>query len=158
MLLAVLGPLFETAEIMTDEAVKRSKSGAIPIFYAGGDHRCWQLPFDRIPTHGRWGRMLLAVREVILLFMYALLTVANPGYKVWRDTNYTVVALEATRDAYALDCRIRSAIESFDLLQNGAQGSAMRYQRPPDKIAEIFKMLAISCIRLHNHSLMPGSV
>eukprot|EP00959_Pyramimonas_sp_CCMP1952_P192267 4020198-Pyramimonas_sp.AAC.1 len=41
----------------------------------------WSQPFERIPTHGRWGRILLAVREVIFLFMSAGIYVAFPGYE-----------------------------------------------------------------------------
>eukprot|EP00959_Pyramimonas_sp_CCMP1952_P153983 3221440-Pyramimonas_sp.AAC.1 len=40
--MAILGPVFETAGRMIDEAVNRSKTGAIQIFNVGGDHRCWQ--------------------------------------------------------------------------------------------------------------------
>eukprot|EP00959_Pyramimonas_sp_CCMP1952_P103906 2172208-Pyramimonas_sp.AAC.1 len=35
-------------------------------------------PFDRTPTRGRWGRMLLAAREVIFLFVSAGLCAAFP--------------------------------------------------------------------------------
>eukprot|EP00959_Pyramimonas_sp_CCMP1952_P026948 565792-Pyramimonas_sp.AAC.1 len=36
-------------------------------------------PLDRIPTHGRWGRMFLAAREVIFLCMSAGINDAFPG-------------------------------------------------------------------------------
>eukprot|EP00959_Pyramimonas_sp_CCMP1952_P170283 3557697-Pyramimonas_sp.AAC.1 len=54
--------------------------------------------------------------------MFAGITVAFPGYEVQRDMSYTNAALEATCDAHALHCRIRSAIESFDLLHGWARG------------------------------------
>eukprot|EP00959_Pyramimonas_sp_CCMP1952_P184601 3859751-Pyramimonas_sp.AAC.1 len=38
MLLARLGPFFETAERMADDAANRSKPGGIQVSYVGGDH------------------------------------------------------------------------------------------------------------------------
>eukprot|EP00959_Pyramimonas_sp_CCMP1952_P329924 6907905-Pyramimonas_sp.AAC.1 len=64
--------------------------------------RLWRRPFDRIPAHLR---ILLAVREVIFLFMSAGIHVAFPGYEVQRDPQ----SAQIVQDAYALDCRIRSA-------------------------------------------------
>eukprot|EP00959_Pyramimonas_sp_CCMP1952_P220107 4601944-Pyramimonas_sp.AAC.1 len=59
--------------------------------------RIWNQPFDRIPTHGRWGLILLAVREVQLLFMYTGIHVAFPGYEVQRNSQSTQIV----QDAYA---------------------------------------------------------
>eukprot|EP00959_Pyramimonas_sp_CCMP1952_P272568 5698280-Pyramimonas_sp.AAC.1 len=54
--------------------------------------------------------------------MSAGITVACPGCEVQRGTNYVNEALEAMRGAHALDCRTRSAIESFDLLHEWTNG------------------------------------
>eukprot|EP00959_Pyramimonas_sp_CCMP1952_P141182 2954990-Pyramimonas_sp.AAC.1 len=77
----------------------------------------WNQACDRVPARGRWGRILLAVREVILLFMSAGINVAFLGYEVHRDPRSSQVM----RDAYVLDCRIGSAAESFDLLHEWAK-------------------------------------
>eukprot|EP00959_Pyramimonas_sp_CCMP1952_P263950 5519719-Pyramimonas_sp.AAC.1 len=79
-------------------------------------------PFGRIPARGRRGRILSAVRGVIFLFAPAGITAAFPGCEVQRDMNYTNAALEARRDAHALGCRIRSAIESCDPHHEWAKG------------------------------------
>eukprot|EP00959_Pyramimonas_sp_CCMP1952_P463892 9485681-Pyramimonas_sp.AAC.1 len=55
--------------------------------------------------------------------MSAGINVAFPGYEVQRDPNHANAALEAMRDAYALDCRIRSAIKSLDLHHEWTRGS-----------------------------------
>eukprot|EP00959_Pyramimonas_sp_CCMP1952_P465296 9488060-Pyramimonas_sp.AAC.1 len=50
------------------------------------------------------------------------LCVALPGYEVQRTSTDTDIAREALCDAYAVDCRIRSAIDSFDLLHEWTNG------------------------------------
>eukprot|EP00959_Pyramimonas_sp_CCMP1952_P319889 6693629-Pyramimonas_sp.AAC.1 len=85
------------------------------------DRICHQ-PSDRAPTHGIWGRIILAVREVVLLLLFAESNVVLLGCEGPRDPNNANAALEVMRDADALDCRIRSAVESLDLLHEWARG------------------------------------
>eukprot|EP00959_Pyramimonas_sp_CCMP1952_P066187 1381808-Pyramimonas_sp.AAC.1 len=54
--------------------------------------------------------------------MSAGINVAFPGCEVQRDPNNANAALEVMRGAYALDCRIRSAVKPFDLLREWAKG------------------------------------
>eukprot|EP00959_Pyramimonas_sp_CCMP1952_P310236 6492936-Pyramimonas_sp.AAC.1 len=54
VLISVLGPFFETAERKIDEAVKRTKTGAIQIFYVGGDHRRWQSESGTFKMNAIW--------------------------------------------------------------------------------------------------------
>eukprot|EP00959_Pyramimonas_sp_CCMP1952_P040916 855723-Pyramimonas_sp.AAC.1 len=58
--------------------------------------RIWAEPFDRISTNERWGRILLAVREVIYFCVSAGLCVAFPGYELQRtSSNAADLAREA---------------------------------------------------------------
>eukprot|EP00959_Pyramimonas_sp_CCMP1952_P398657 8353447-Pyramimonas_sp.AAC.1 len=51
--------------------------------------------------------------------MSAGISVAFPGYGVQRDPRSSRIM----QDAYTLDCRILSAVETFDLLRDWTNGS-----------------------------------
>eukprot|EP00959_Pyramimonas_sp_CCMP1952_P351026 7353731-Pyramimonas_sp.AAC.1 len=46
---------------MIDEAVKRSKPGAIQIFYVGGYDRCWQFESVSFKMNPLWGDIAILV-------------------------------------------------------------------------------------------------
>eukprot|EP00959_Pyramimonas_sp_CCMP1952_P110603 2313804-Pyramimonas_sp.AAC.1 len=60
--MALLGPFFETAERIIDEAVKRSKTGATHIFYIGGGHRRWQSGRGTFKMNAMWDDIATLLR------------------------------------------------------------------------------------------------
>eukprot|EP00959_Pyramimonas_sp_CCMP1952_P222090 4643135-Pyramimonas_sp.AAC.1 len=95
--------------------------------------RIWDEPISRIPFHRRGGRVLLAVGEVIFLFWFMAggLHVAFPGNEVRGHLTDTGFARDPIlTDAYALDCRIMSAIKSFDLLRAWDDGVGSEVRGP----------------------------
>eukprot|EP00959_Pyramimonas_sp_CCMP1952_P355168 7439693-Pyramimonas_sp.AAC.1 len=60
--MALLGPFFETAERMIDEAVNRSKTGAIQIFYVGGDYQRWQSGSSTFKMNAMWDDIATLLR------------------------------------------------------------------------------------------------
>eukprot|EP00959_Pyramimonas_sp_CCMP1952_P025248 529628-Pyramimonas_sp.AAC.1 len=85
--------------------------------------RVWDETTYGVPSRRRRGRILLAVREVVLLFMAEGPYVAFLGREVQRPTIAGGIALSLTlTDASALDSRIWPTIKSSDLPETWAEG------------------------------------